>query len=282
MKRFFEEHTSVAIICIVISLLLCIVGVIKNFGVDGSLQGTGLSSILGNTLLDQVNSFQNQLITTKSGPIIQCTKEFNNKIAINSVDFPDGQDSIDITIIGKNLIDNSSKIMGEENKHNLEFGQFTDIAPIINKYGVYGNYTLSFDLKSKDTSKTTYMRVYCQNGSSSRYQIGRIDDNSLDFNGIDFNASEKWERYSFKIKIRQGTIRDTYAILAFYGIYGTGNIPVVKNVQLEYGDKVHSYEEKKSKTITVTKDTQFPIYVDGYGEGTTITNNANAKMNITY
>ena len=145
MKRFFEEHTSVAIICIIISLLLCIVGGIKNFDVDGSLQGAGLSSILGNTLLDQVNSLQNQLTTTKSGAVIQW---FNNKIAINSVDFPDGQDSIDITIIGKNLIDDSSKVMGEENKYNSEFGRFTDIAPIIDKYGV-GLYTLSFDAKSK-------------------------------------------------------------------------------------------------------------------------------------
>lgn len=285
MKRFFEEHTSAIIICIVISLLLCIVGGIKNFGVDGSLQGTGLSSILGNTLLDQVNSFQNQLITTKSGSIIQCTKEFNNKIAINSVDFPNSQDSIDITITRKNLTDGSSKTVDGDNAHDglgPEFIYYTDIAPTINKYGISSNYTLSFDLKSKDTSKTNYMHVYCQNGSSSKYQIGRIDDNQPVYNGIDFNVSEEWERYSFKIKIRQGTVSDTYAILAFYGNYGTGNIPVVKNVQLEYGNKIHSYEEKKSKTITVTKDTKFPFYVDGYGEGTTITNSADANMNITY
>lgn len=281
MKRFFEEHTSAIIICIVISLLLCIVGGIKNFGVDGSLQGTGLSSILGNTLLDQVNSFQNQLITTKSGSIIQCTKEFNNKIAINSVDFPDEQDSIDITITGKNLLSNL-ELNRPNNSGKPEFIYYTDIAPTINKYGVSSNYTLSFDLKSKDTSKTNYMHVYCQNGSSSKYQIVRIDDNQPAYNGIDFNVSEEWERYSFKIKIRQGTVSDTYAILAFYGNYGTGNIPVVKNVQLEYGNKIHSYEEKKSKTITVTKDTKFPIYVDGYGEGTTITNSADANMNITY
>ena len=45
---------------------------------------------------------------------------------------------------------------------------------------------------------------------------------------------------------------------------------------------LYSYEEKESKTIIVTKDTQFLIYVDGYGKGTTITNNANAKMDFTY
>jgi len=283
MKRFFEEHTSAIIICIVISLLLCIVGGIKSFGVDGSLHGTGLSSILGNTLLDQVDSFQNQLITTKNGSIIQCTKEFNNKITINSVDFPDGQDSIDITVTGKNLIEDSSLLKdGDTNGWQHEFMQYTDIAPIINKYGL-GTYTLSFDLKSKNISSHNQMRVYCQNGINAKYQFNPINQDFND-NGILFNCSEAWERYSFVISIYKPyyEITPELSYLAFYGNYGTGNIPVVKNVQLEYGNKIHSYEEKKTNTITVTKNTQFPIYVDGYGEGTTITNSADADMSITY
>lgn len=288
MKRFFEEHTSVVIICIVVSLLLCIVGGIKNFGVDGSLQGTGLSSILGNTLLDQVNSFQNQLITTKSSSIIQCTKEFNNKIAINSVDFPNSQDSIDITITGKNLTDGSSKTVDGDNAHDglgPEFLRFSNMALIFNKYGK-GPYTLSFDLKSKDTSNTNVMRVYNQNGAIAKYQIWLAypqDGYKLERNYyIEFNATTEWKRYFVVITANLINEKEPESWLAFYGNYGTGNIPVVKNVQLEYGNKIHSYEEKKSKTITVTKDTKFPIYVDGYGEGTTITNSADANMNITY
>lgn len=36
MKRFFEKHTTVVIICIVISLLLCIIGCIGNINEDGT------------------------------------------------------------------------------------------------------------------------------------------------------------------------------------------------------------------------------------------------------
>ena len=35
MKRFFERHTTVAIICIVILSLLCIIGCIGNINEDG-------------------------------------------------------------------------------------------------------------------------------------------------------------------------------------------------------------------------------------------------------
>ena len=47
MKRFFEEHTAVIIICIVVSLLLCIIGCINNINEDGAVAGKGLLKIAG-------------------------------------------------------------------------------------------------------------------------------------------------------------------------------------------------------------------------------------------
>ena len=133
----------------------------------------------------------------------------------------------------------------------------------------------------KNTDIENNMRVYCMNHHNAKYTI--IDSKTPNAQyGINFKVSTQYQHYAFKILVKNWVDTEPTAMIAFYGIYGSGNCPVVKNVQLEYGNKIHSYEEKESKTITVTKDTQFPIYVDGYGEGTTITNNANAKMNITY
>lgn len=50
MKHFFEEHAIVAIICIVISSLLCIIGCIANINEDGTVAGKSLLKIVANQL----------------------------------------------------------------------------------------------------------------------------------------------------------------------------------------------------------------------------------------
>lgn len=62
MKRFFEEHTSVAIICIVVSLLLCIIGCINNVNNDGTVAGKGLLKIVGDNLTDTIDTYQKQIV----------------------------------------------------------------------------------------------------------------------------------------------------------------------------------------------------------------------------
>ena len=51
MKRFFEKHTTVVIICIVISLLLCIIGCIGNINEDGTVAGKSLLKTVGDSLM---------------------------------------------------------------------------------------------------------------------------------------------------------------------------------------------------------------------------------------
>lgn len=50
MKHFFEEHTTVAIICTVISSLLCIIGCIGNINEDGMVAGKNLLKIVAKQL----------------------------------------------------------------------------------------------------------------------------------------------------------------------------------------------------------------------------------------
>lgn len=66
MRKLFEEQTSALIICIVVSLLLCITGSFK--GIDetnNKILGTGLLKIAGDNLIDAMDTFQKQAIPTK-------------------------------------------------------------------------------------------------------------------------------------------------------------------------------------------------------------------------
>lgn len=67
MKRFFEEHTSVIIICIVVSLILCILGCIKGLNEDtGKINGSRLLKIVGDNLIDTIDAYQKQAIPNEN------------------------------------------------------------------------------------------------------------------------------------------------------------------------------------------------------------------------
>lgn len=67
MRKLFEEQTSALIICIVVSLLLCITGSFK--GIDetnNKILGTGLLKIAGDNLIDAMDTFQKQAIPNEN------------------------------------------------------------------------------------------------------------------------------------------------------------------------------------------------------------------------
>ena len=67
MKHFFEEHTSVIIICIVVSLILCILGCVKGLNEDaGKINGSGLLKIVGDNLTDTIDAYQKQAIPSEN------------------------------------------------------------------------------------------------------------------------------------------------------------------------------------------------------------------------
>jgi len=102
-----------------------------------------------------------------------------------------------------------------------EFVQYADLAPIFNTYGTGVTYSLSLDLKAKIPGS---MLVYMQNGSSSKYS----------FVNQSVAVGTSYQRYTFNgLSAAISTPTDTAATLAFYGTYGTGCIPSIKNVQVE-------------------------------------------------
>lgn len=100
-----------------------------------------------------------------------------------------------------------------------------DMAPIIDKYGVDREYSVSFDLKSKVAG---VIDLYSQNGSGTRYDIGYIN----------IQATTEYKRYSHTFRPTASNMEMKQAMLAFYGTYNSGRIPSVKNVKFELGNKV--------------------------------------------
>ena len=66
MKRLFEEHMPVIIIFIVISLILCIVGSIKGVNNANSTDGTGLLKVVGDNILDCIDTYQKQIVPNEN------------------------------------------------------------------------------------------------------------------------------------------------------------------------------------------------------------------------
>lgn len=124
----------------------------------------------------------------------------------------------------KNLLAGTNQIFTSNN----EFNRTLDLAPIFDSYGLV-SYTISFDLKSTDVSNRNIIRVYCQNGSGTRYSISQNYIN---------NITTEFKRYSVTVTPILEKQNLTQSYLAFYGNYNTGNKPVVKNIKVELGEKV--------------------------------------------
>lgn len=185
------------------------------------------------TALDNALKFK-----VDSQTFTQSTTAINNNInrakeeAINTANNNTSNIINNLDIGVENLLSDSNKIVGESS--NVEFIQFADIAPIIDKYGLV-KYTISFDIKSKDISKCDVVNCYCQNGSATKYGIG--------YNPI--KVTRDFKRVHVTITPTLSNSNETKAMLAFYGNYGTGNIPIIKNVKIELGQFATTYSLSK-------------------------------------
>lgn len=147
-------------------------------------------------------------------------------VTTEGVDVESGMDDIALATAdypGRNLLLNSSR----ELRGSSEFLQFADIAPIINKYGLVP-ITISFDIKSDLPGSII---VYNQNGSSTKYSIGYTP----------IQVTTTYQRKSVTVTPSVETASDIQSMLAFYGTYGSGRIPTVKNVKVELGSTETPY-----------------------------------------
>ena len=153
----------------------------------------------------------------------------------------------------KNLLLNSNKTVGENS--TTEFVQFTDIAPIFDKYGLIP-YTISFDIKSKDTSKKNIVQVYGQNGSNSRHTFTEY-----------VKVTTDWQRKHVTVIPTLADSSIAATMLAFYGEYNTGNIPIIKNFQIEKGFTPTLYKPYNDKYTIEVLNTGKSLFNDFFGPG---------------
>ncbi len=125
----------------------------------------------------------------------------------------------ELTILGSSQFLYSSNA---ERSSTNEFLQYMDMGPLIDQYGLV-KYQISFDIKSANTSTQSTVQVYFQNGSTARY--GGLSAH------VPVTTSYTHQVLTFTPFLNNSTV--SQSMLAFYGTYNTGNIPTVKNVQIQ-------------------------------------------------
>lgn len=123
---------------------------------------------------------------------------------------------------GINLLTGDSSI---EKTSLDEFLRYADVAPIIDGYGMR-QYTISFDIKSANISVQNSFKLYMQNGNGARYI----------FAAVFVPVTTSYSRQSVTIIPTYADVGRTQSYLAYYGIYGSGNKPTVKNFKIEIGN----------------------------------------------
>ena len=114
-----------------------------------------------------------------------------------------------------------------------EFVQYVDLAPYFNKYGTNQKYHLELDLKPAKIvdGADNWINIYFQNGSTSKYHFRTINGENISSKNIIFTSND-FVHVSFDFEVFLSNTQDTYAMLAFYGGYGSGRVPIVKNVRV--------------------------------------------------
>jgi prepilin-type N-terminal cleavage/methylation domain-containing protein len=102
-----------------------------------------------------------------------------------------------------------------------EFLKFVDLAPTIDANGLI-SYTISFDIKSANTSTKNTATVYQQNGSGAKYTFSAT-----------VPVTTSYTHQVVTVTPTSWMATETQSWLAFYGTYSTGNILSVKNVVVE-------------------------------------------------
>lgn len=162
-----------------------------------------------------------------------------------------------LKIGSRNYLLNSEKTYTNQSR---EFLQTHDLAPIFDTYGM-GTWTLSFDLKC---AKDHWVKVYCQNGSDFRYDIGA---NTI-------QATTSFKRYSVTFIPYVYASNVQKSMLAFFSEYDSGAFVTVKNLKLEKGTKATDWTPAPEDRAYLV-NTLSPTQADGMWLG------SDGKLNIT-
>lgn len=133
----------------------------------------------------------------------------------------------EIEVGGRNLLLNTNQ---EHEPGSREYMSLPyDLTPIFEEYGLDQEYTMSFDLKSKDISNYDSIILYPNPGT--------VDPNRHRFPRRVFKVTTEYQRFSMTFKPTDGNKDKTTTRISVYGQYDTGNFPMLRNIKLEKGTK---------------------------------------------
>lgn len=240
MKRLRWDHKRTRgftivelLIVIVVIAILAVVTIVAFNGVQSRAQQARVASE-GNAIAKKLELF-NADSTTYPTSITDCPNPTSTTICLTPSSgetyryqsfTPGGSgymiinnNSYEYTILGDSRFLYSSNA---ERHGGNEFMQYVDLGPIIDQYGLV-KYQLSFDIKSADITNKSTVNVYFQNGSTARY--GGLGQN------VPVTTSYVRQTITFTPIMNNSSV--SASMLAFYGTYSTGNMPTVRNLQVQ-------------------------------------------------
>lgn len=158
-------------------------------------------------------------------------KSFENIVGNTSAAIDEGLKS---NKVGVNLISYQDQHKIWQHPTGKEYTRTVDLAPILEEQGLDNTYTLSFDAKSADTSKKNTLQIYMQSGYGSQYGlIYKTVTYTEEYQHFEFTGLKPYV-YTNYYAYHNGELDKpmTTAHLAFYGVYETGNSPIVTNLSL--------------------------------------------------
>lgn len=156
-----------------------------------------------------------------------------------------------LEIGGRNYLQNSEGEFFNATGTNREFiSPLLDLTAIIDQFGVDKWYTISFDLLSLDTSVENSIRFYPYPGSPL--------PNKYLFPTENFVVTTEYQRFSlsFKPTLNSDNPNSKTTRMAFYGVYGSGNIPKVRKIKFELGNKATDWTPAPEDMATSSQFTQ--------------------------
>lgn len=156
-----------------------------------------------------------------------------------------------LEIGGRNYLQNSEGEFFNATGTNREFiSPLLDLTAIIDQFGVDKWYTISFDLLSLDTSVENSIRFYPYPGSPL--------PNKYLFPTENFVVTTEYQRFSlsFKPTLNSDNPNSKTTRMAFYGVYGSGNIPKVRKIKFELGNKATDWTPAPEDMATASQFTQ--------------------------
>ena len=207
MKRFFEEHTAVVIICIVVSLIICTIGNIKIINDDGIVKGNGLLGIVSNIIMNNVDTYQKQIMPNEN------LLKNSDKIRLRASDFPYETSRI------KNKI-----IVLSNNKFNAY--EWASLKIPFSEVKTDNVYTFSGKIKTQNLYTDGLRCEFDFRGGDSWIDVASYS--------IKPNMNNKWQKFKCQVTVKSNNHGDSLICITSGGIYSSWSKNSFKDVEIEY------------------------------------------------